>query len=143
VLKTHAGSYVAIAALAALASTQRQKMGCRRWTGDFSGNKYDAQQLFREIVEEIRRVRRAWKKWRHEWWDGWRRRCTHKDADCWCASREESAYRIVAAAATVGVALDGLARDEQIDPAGADAGVPRADYTGGNRMAGAATAAGG
>jgi tRNA A-37 threonylcarbamoyl transferase component Bud32 len=55
VLKTHAGSYVAIAALAALASTQRQK-----WLSAldrrFFRDKYDAQQLFREIVEEIRRA---------------------------------------------------------------------------------------
>jgi eukaryotic-like serine/threonine-protein kinase len=55
VLKTHAASYVAIAALAALASTQRQK-----WLSAldrrFFRDKYDAQQLFREIVEEIRRA---------------------------------------------------------------------------------------
>ncbi|HXC32874.1 MAG TPA: protein kinase, partial [Verrucomicrobiae bacterium] len=55
VLKLHAGSYVAIAALAALASTQRQK-----WLSaldrKFFRDKYDAQQLFREIVEEIRRA---------------------------------------------------------------------------------------
>jgi tRNA A-37 threonylcarbamoyl transferase component Bud32 len=55
VLKMHAGSYVAIAALAALASTQRQK-----WLSaldrKFFRDKYDAQQLFREIVEEIRRA---------------------------------------------------------------------------------------
>jgi tRNA A-37 threonylcarbamoyl transferase component Bud32 len=55
VLKTHAGSYVAIAALAALASTQRQK-----WLSaldrKFFRDKYDAQQLFREIVEDIRRA---------------------------------------------------------------------------------------
>jgi hypothetical protein len=55
VLKTHAWSYVAIAALAALASTQRQK-----WLSAldrrFFRDKYDAQQLFREIVEEIRRA---------------------------------------------------------------------------------------
>jgi tRNA A-37 threonylcarbamoyl transferase component Bud32 len=55
VLKTHAGSYVAIAALAALASTQRQK-----WLSAldrrFFRDKYDAQQLFREIVEDIRRA---------------------------------------------------------------------------------------
>jgi tRNA A-37 threonylcarbamoyl transferase component Bud32 len=54
VLKTHAGSYVAIVALAALASTQRQK-----WLSaldrKFFRDKYDAQQLFREIVEDIRR----------------------------------------------------------------------------------------
>jgi eukaryotic-like serine/threonine-protein kinase len=53
VLKTHAGTYVAIAALAALASTQRQ-----RWLSAldrrFFRDKYDAQQLFRQIVEEIR-----------------------------------------------------------------------------------------
>src|ERR1700680_4071030 len=42
-----------------------------------------------------------------------------------------------------GLALDGLARNEQINTAGANAGVPGADYTGGNRLAGAATAAGG
>lgn len=55
VLKTHAGTYVAVAALAALASTQRQK-----WLfaldRRFFRDKYDAQQLFREIVEEIRRA---------------------------------------------------------------------------------------
>jgi eukaryotic-like serine/threonine-protein kinase len=55
VLKTHAGSYVAIAAIAALASTQRQK-----WLSAldrrFFRDKYDAQQLFREIVEDIRRA---------------------------------------------------------------------------------------
>jgi len=55
VLKTHAGSYVAIAALAALASTQRQK-----WLSAldrrFFRDKYDARQLFREIVEDIRRA---------------------------------------------------------------------------------------
>ena len=55
VLKTHAASYVAVAALAALASTQRQK-----WLSAldrrFFRDKYDAQQLFREIVEEIRRA---------------------------------------------------------------------------------------
>jgi serine/threonine-protein kinase len=55
VLKTHAGSYVAIAALAALVSTQRQK-----WLSAldrrFFRDKYDAQQLFREIVEDIRRA---------------------------------------------------------------------------------------
>jgi len=55
VLKTHAGSYVAIAALAALASTQRQK-----WLSAldrrFFRDKYDAQQLFREIVDDIRRA---------------------------------------------------------------------------------------
>jgi tRNA A-37 threonylcarbamoyl transferase component Bud32 len=55
VLKTHAGSYVAIAALAALVSTQRQK-----WLSAldrrFFREKYDAQQLFREIVEDIRRA---------------------------------------------------------------------------------------
>ena len=55
VLKMHAGSYVAIAALAALASTQRQK-----WLSaldrKFFRDKYDAQQLFREIVEEVRRA---------------------------------------------------------------------------------------
>jgi eukaryotic-like serine/threonine-protein kinase len=55
VLKLHAGSYVAIAALAALASTQRQK-----WLSaldrKFFRDKYDAQQLFREIVEDIRRA---------------------------------------------------------------------------------------
>jgi eukaryotic-like serine/threonine-protein kinase len=55
VLKTHAGSYVAIAALAALASTQRQK-----WLSAldrrFFRDKYDAQELFREIVEDIRRA---------------------------------------------------------------------------------------
>lgn len=55
VLKTHAGSYVAIAALAALASTQRQK-----WLSAldkrFFRDKYDAQRLFREIVEDIRQA---------------------------------------------------------------------------------------
>jgi tRNA A-37 threonylcarbamoyl transferase component Bud32/MFS family permease len=55
VLKTHAGTYVAVAALAALASTQRQK-----WLSAldrrFFRDKYDAQQLFRDIVEEIRRA---------------------------------------------------------------------------------------
>lgn len=55
VLRTRAGTYVAIAALAALASTQRQK-----WLSAldrrFFRDKYDAQQLFREIVEEIRRA---------------------------------------------------------------------------------------
>lgn len=55
VLKTHAGTYVAVAALAALASTQRQK-----WLSAldrrFFRDKYDAQQLFHEIVEEIRRA---------------------------------------------------------------------------------------
>jgi tRNA A-37 threonylcarbamoyl transferase component Bud32 len=55
VLKTHAWSYVAIAALAALASTQRQK-----WLSAldrrFFRDKYDAQQLFREIIEDIRRA---------------------------------------------------------------------------------------
>ena len=55
VLKTHAGSFVTVAALAALASTQRQK-----WLSAldrrFFRDKYDAQQLFREIVEEIRRA---------------------------------------------------------------------------------------
>jgi serine/threonine-protein kinase len=55
VLKTHAASYVAVAALAALASTQRQK-----WLSAldrrFFRDKYDAQQLFREIVEDIRRA---------------------------------------------------------------------------------------
>ena len=55
VLKTHAWSYVAIAALAALALTQRQK-----WLSAldrrFFRDKYDAQQLFREIVEDIRRA---------------------------------------------------------------------------------------
>lgn len=55
VLKTHAATYVAIAALAALASTQRQK-----WLSAldrrFFRDKYDAQQLFHEIVEEIRRA---------------------------------------------------------------------------------------
>ena len=55
VLKTHAGSYVAIGALAALASTQRQK-----WLSAldrrFFRDRYDAQQLFHEIVEDIRRA---------------------------------------------------------------------------------------
>ena len=55
VLKTHAWSYVAIIALAALASTQRQK-----WLSAldrrFFRDKYDAQQLFREIVDDIRRA---------------------------------------------------------------------------------------
>jgi len=55
VLKTHAGSYVAIVALAALASTQRQK-----WLSaldrKFFRDKYDAQELFREIVDDIRRA---------------------------------------------------------------------------------------
>jgi serine/threonine-protein kinase len=55
VLKTHAGSYVAIVAIAALASTQRQK-----WLSaldrKFFRDKYDAQQLFREIVEDVRRA---------------------------------------------------------------------------------------
>lgn len=55
VLETHAGTYVAVAALAVLASTQRQK-----WLSAldrrFFRDKYDAQQLFREIVEEIRRA---------------------------------------------------------------------------------------
>jgi eukaryotic-like serine/threonine-protein kinase len=55
VLKTHAATYVAVAALAALASTQRQK-----WLSAldrrFFRDKYDAQQLFHEIVEEIRRA---------------------------------------------------------------------------------------
>ncbi|HET6932047.1 MAG TPA: serine/threonine-protein kinase, partial [Candidatus Acidoferrum sp.] len=55
VLRTHAWSYVAIAALAALASTQRQK-----WLSaldrKFFRDKYDAQQLFREIVEDIRKA---------------------------------------------------------------------------------------
>lgn len=55
VLKTHAGSFVTVAALAVLASTQRQK-----WLSAldrrFFRDKYDAQQLFREIVEEIRRA---------------------------------------------------------------------------------------
>jgi tRNA A-37 threonylcarbamoyl transferase component Bud32 len=55
VLKTHAGSYVAIVALAALASTQRQK-----WLSaldrKFFRDKYDAQELFREIVEDVRRA---------------------------------------------------------------------------------------
>jgi eukaryotic-like serine/threonine-protein kinase len=55
VLKTHVGTYVAIAALTALASTQRQK-----WLSAldrrFFRDKYDAQQLFRDIVEEIRRA---------------------------------------------------------------------------------------
>lgn len=55
VLQTHAGTYIAIAALAALASTQRQK-----WLAAldrrFFRDKYDAQQLFHEIVEEIRRA---------------------------------------------------------------------------------------
>src|SRR6267378_4133089 len=55
VLKTHAGSYVAIAALAALASTQRQKW-LLALDRRFFRDKYDAQQLFREIVEEIRRA---------------------------------------------------------------------------------------
>ena len=53
VLETHAASFVAIAALAALALTQRQK-----WLSAldrrFFRDKYDAQQLFREIVEDIR-----------------------------------------------------------------------------------------
>jgi len=55
VLKTHAGTYIAIAALAALASTQRQN-----WLDAldrrFFRDKYDAQQLFHQIVEEIRRA---------------------------------------------------------------------------------------
>jgi tRNA A-37 threonylcarbamoyl transferase component Bud32/uncharacterized protein YigA (DUF484 family)/MFS family permease len=55
VLQTHAATYVAIAALAALASTQRQK-----WLSAldrrFFRDKYDAHQLFHEIVEEIRRA---------------------------------------------------------------------------------------
>jgi tRNA A-37 threonylcarbamoyl transferase component Bud32 len=55
VLKAHAATYVAIAALAALAATQRQK-----WLSTldrkFFRDKYDAQQLFREILEEIRRA---------------------------------------------------------------------------------------
>jgi tRNA A-37 threonylcarbamoyl transferase component Bud32 len=55
VLKTHAATYVAVGALAALASTQRQK-----WLSAldrrFFRDKYDAQQLFHEIVEEIRRA---------------------------------------------------------------------------------------
>jgi tRNA A-37 threonylcarbamoyl transferase component Bud32 len=55
VLKTHAGSYVAIAALAALASTQRQKW-LLALDRRFFRDKYDAQQLFREIVEDIRRA---------------------------------------------------------------------------------------
>jgi tRNA A-37 threonylcarbamoyl transferase component Bud32 len=55
VLKTHAATYVAVASLAALASTQRQKwlsMLDRRFFRD----KYDAHQLFHQIVEEIRRA---------------------------------------------------------------------------------------
>ena len=55
VLKTRAGTYVAIAALAALAATQRQ-----HWLSaldrKFFRDKYDAQLLFREILEEIRRA---------------------------------------------------------------------------------------
>jgi eukaryotic-like serine/threonine-protein kinase len=55
VLKTHAASYVAIAALAALALTQRQN-----WLSAldrrFFRDKYDAQQLFHEVVEDIRRA---------------------------------------------------------------------------------------
>jgi eukaryotic-like serine/threonine-protein kinase len=53
VLERHAATYVAIAALAALAATQRQK-----WLSaldrKFFRDKYDAQLLFREILEEIR-----------------------------------------------------------------------------------------
>jgi serine/threonine-protein kinase len=53
VLKAHAATYIAIAALAALAATQRQK-----WLfaldRKFFRDKYDAQQLFREILDEIR-----------------------------------------------------------------------------------------
>ncbi|HTP69083.1 MAG TPA: protein kinase [Dongiaceae bacterium] len=53
VLRTHAATYIAIAALAALALTQRQN-----WLDAldrrFFRDKYDAQQLFHEIVEEIR-----------------------------------------------------------------------------------------
>ena len=53
VLKAHAATYVAIAALAALAATQRQT-----WLAaldkKFFRDKYDAQLLFREILEEIR-----------------------------------------------------------------------------------------
>jgi eukaryotic-like serine/threonine-protein kinase len=55
VLKMHAASYVAIAALAALASTQRQKW-LLALDRRFFRDKYDAQQLFREIVEDIRRA---------------------------------------------------------------------------------------
>lgn len=55
VLKTHAASYVAIAALAALASTQRQKW-LLALDRRFFRDKYDAQQLFHEIVEDIRRA---------------------------------------------------------------------------------------
>jgi hypothetical protein len=55
VLKMHAATYIAIAALAALASTQRQK-----WLSAldrrFFRDKYDAHHLFHEIVEEIRRA---------------------------------------------------------------------------------------
>jgi eukaryotic-like serine/threonine-protein kinase len=54
-LETHAPKYVAIAALTALAGTQRQK-----WLSildrKFFRDKYDAHQLFREILEEIRRA---------------------------------------------------------------------------------------
>jgi len=55
VLKMHAGSYIAIAAIAAWASTQRQ-----RWLSAldrrFFRDKYDAQKLFHEIVEDTRRA---------------------------------------------------------------------------------------
>src|SRR5215469_16484553 len=55
VLKPHASTYIAILSLAALAATQRQK-----WLSAldrrFFRDKYDAQQLFRELVEEIRRA---------------------------------------------------------------------------------------
>jgi len=53
VLKTHAATYIAIAALAALAATQRQS-----WLSaldrKFFRDKYDAQLVFRQILEEIR-----------------------------------------------------------------------------------------
>jgi len=55
VLKSHAASFVAIAALATLASTQRQKW-LLALDRKFFRDKYDAQQLFREIVEDIRRA---------------------------------------------------------------------------------------
>lgn len=55
VLKPHASTYVAVLSLAALAATQRQK-----WLSAldrrFFRDKYDAHELFRELVEEIRRA---------------------------------------------------------------------------------------
>ena len=140
VLKTHAWSYVAIAALAALASTQRQK-----WLSAldrrFFRDKYDAQQLFREIVEDIRRAENV---------EEVAQQVVGRVADalhtqgCGLLVRKPGESVVShRGRGTARLALDGFARNEQINPAGANAGVPGADYAGGNGLGGAATSASG